>query len=224
MSKRILSIRTLQIVDESPDTSYLGEYSDTRESQWSIDRKHSPDCQSLNPTNDETVERLERALNSLFAFRCKASESGDDEQWQAISDAEDILIQAQDDVTACDCDESGDWTRNEYRYFNPSQNYSDCTPDEIRTYIAQDYQRMERLNAGDWSYIGIRAEAEVTVDDTVQTVSSGGLWGIESDSDSQYIASVASDELASLRDILHELGFSKRAIATACKDLVEVGA
>ncbi len=74
------------------------------------------------------------------------------------------------------------------------------------------------LCRGDCGYVGIRVDAEVQFgSDVVQRVTSGGLWGIESDSDKSYFEEVEGDELAALRTILGEMGFSKRAIATACK-------
>ena len=45
-SKRILSVTVKRMVDDSPDTSWLGEYSDTRKSEFSIDRAHAEDCAS----------------------------------------------------------------------------------------------------------------------------------------------------------------------------------
>lgn len=94
--------------------------------------------------------------------------------------------------------------------------------DVVRGYVAQDFDRMESLYAGNWSYIGIRAEAKIVVNGTIQTISSGGLWGIESDSDESHFAEVGADELADLRTTLHEMGFSKRAIASACKDIEKI--
>jgi hypothetical protein len=220
MSKRILSIRTITETDTDPDTSYLGQYSHSA-SEFSINRCHTLDC-AINGDTSATVDRLERAIAYLDQQRLGAMVD-DELTYTSVSEAQDILIQAQEDATACDCEQSGDWTRGELQYFTPNVgNYKGLPDSKIREYVSQAYQRMERLNAGDWSYIGIRVEAEIVVDDTAQTVSSGGLWGIESDA--EYIASVIQDELSDLRGTLHELGFSKRAIATACKDLQEVGA
>ena len=126
----------------------------------------------------------------------------------------------------CGCGESGDMLRNEYRYFNPSFNYvdksgkllPDNTAEEVRKYVRQDYARMQAANRGDWCYMGVRAEAQVQLDgDLRQTVISGGLWGIESDSDESYFADVEREELAVLRSQLQAIGFSRRAIAAAFK-------
>src|ERR1039458_3189262 len=97
----------------------------------------------------------------------------------------------------CDCGERGDAGRNEYRYFNGNvENYKGLSEAGIRKHIREDYDRMERLNRGDWCYMGIRAEAEIRVPDMQtcnmrnvaslsQTITSGGLWGVESDSRSE---------------------------------------
>jgi hypothetical protein len=64
--------------------------------------------------------------------------------------------------------------------------------------------------------VGVVAHATVQLRGYLtQQVRSGGLWGIESDSDGSYLAEVAKDELAELRKELHAMGFSKRAIAAA---------
>ena len=123
----------------------------------------------------------------------------------------------------CDCGERGDMERGELRYFNGNvENYKDGTPDKIREYVARDYERMERLNRGDWCYIGVRAEAEILFPSgsasIVQEIVSGGLWGVESDSDGSYLKQIQDEQLSELREQLHGLGFSKRATARAVKD------
>ena len=81
---------------------------------------------------------------------------------------------------------------------------------------------MESLNEEQWLFIGIRACADVTFSDGVrQSIYSGGLWGIESDSEESYLKEIESEELADLRQTLYELGFSKRAIATAVKERMD---
>src|SRR6266550_3975171 len=164
--KRILKVTLKRMIDEDPDTSWLGKYSDTRTSELSIDRAHDLDC---------------------FA------NTGAEEQE--------------------DCPCIGDeWNRREYRYFNPSFNYVDKsgralpenTPDEVRKYVRQDYERMESLNRGNWCFIGIRAEAEVIANvkvdgpdkwhGTVQRISSGGLYGIESDSGKEHFEETIREE------------------------------
>lgn len=165
--RKIYSVKVRHIIDESPDTSWLGEYSDHKTSPYSIDRN-----------------------------------------------------------------ESGDMQRGQYRYFNPSFNYVDKngealpgnTPDEVRKYVAQDYDRMESLNSGYWCFMGIRAEAEVGVSldggqsFKLDTLTSGGLWGVESDSDNTYIKQEEENQLSELKDVLRAYGFGRTTITTAIKN------
>jgi hypothetical protein len=78
---------------------------------------------------------------------------------------------------------------------------------------------MERLKRGDWSFIGVRADAEISIDGIRQDISSGGLYGIESDSDAVCFAETETEELASLRSQLRALGFGTRAISSAFKNV-----
>jgi hypothetical protein len=126
----------------------------------------------------------------------------------------------------CDCGERGDAERGEFRYFNGCvENYKGESPENIRKYVRRDYERMERLNRGDWYYVGVRAEAEILVPSgdasVVQEITSGGLWGIESDSDATYLKEIVAEELSSLRKQLRAVGFSTRAITAACKDTTQ---
>lgn len=104
--------------------------------------------------------------------------------------------------------------RREHTFFIPAMTGAETgNPDSPK----QDYERMEALNRGDWGYIGIIAKAQVWNPQTqvTQVVRSGGLWGIESDSGKEYLASVELEELAGLKDELIALGIGERAITHA---------
>jgi len=248
--KRILSVTVRRMFDDSPDTSHMGEYANRPANEFAIDRAHSQDCESIRPpfesdgewsawngTAEESLERVRTFLENYQANEDHwSSPNGCHEDCPACADEEpyneaiETVWELEKHAGDCDC-HGGDLGRNEYRYFNPSFNYvrkdgkpaDGLTADEVRKYVRQDYDRMESLNAGDWCYIGIRAEAKVQVTgDTVQRISSGGLWGIESDSDRSYFDEVQKDELANLKTELLALGFSTRAIATAFKNVEEV--
>lgn len=215
--KRIHSVTIKRMVDDSPDTSWLGEYANSPTSEYSIDRKHSLDCpiNTGNHTRDDYSETHAFALDSQdFCSQCDMTH----EQGK-------LAICPDYDITEdCDCGERGDMGRHEYRYFNPSDNYKGETPENTRKYVRQDYERMESLNRGDWCFIGIRADAEVDLPGgrlarISQQITSGGLWGIESDSDQSYIESVEQEELSSLRSQLEAIGFSKRAISAAFRNV-----
>lgn len=263
--KRIAKVTVKRMTDESPDTSYLGEYSNRAETDYAIDRRHSIDCpvnagtdgKSLWFTSSSgrielqmTMEQAESASHSgecdedvrelskvpaiaeqltkidpvLLSAELKEYGAWDDEE-RADHDQnlQRILWLAAGDITeqeGCDCGERGDIERGELRYFNGNvENYAGESPEDIRKYVRQDYERMERLNRGDWAYIGIRAHAEIIVDGVLQDISSGGLWGVESDSDRAYLAEIDGEQLAELRDQLRALGFGTRAISAALRNV-----
>ena len=218
ITKRISKVTVKRIVDTDPDTSYLGEYSNDAETEYAIDRKHSQDCQNLEENHRQAVDQLERVIAYLETVR-QAGEPPENVYWSAADESQDVLIELQDELQECDCN-GGDMERNKYRYFNGNvENYTGNTPEDIRKYVRQDYERMERLNRGDWCYIGIRAEAKIMIDNVCQKITSGGLWGVESDSSREYFAEIEAEELYELRKQLTAVGFSKRAIATACKNI-----
>ena len=224
-TKRILSIKVERITDETPDSSYLGEYARSPKGDYSIDRKHSLDCCLNNPrVNQPAIDQLERVHCYLEQERSHASDLYDrygtmeaSERYDAVDSAQDLITESQDSMAECDCEESGDWSHKELQYFNTSGNYTGEPVANIIAYTKQDYQRMEAYNNGDWQYLGIRVKAEIQIGDTCQNISSGGLWGVESDSEDSYLKEVEQEELSSLRQTLYDLGFSKRAIAAAVK-------
>ena len=124
------------------------------------------------------------------------------------------------------------WNYKYRRYFNPSSNYVDTdgtilcdensedmdTAENVRKYVREDYARMEGLDVGNWYYLGVRADATVCITgDLCQKITSDGCWGIESDTD--YWKEVAKEQLAELKSQLLALGFSRRAISVAFRDV-----
>lgn len=170
------------MVDESPDTSWLGEYSDKAAGDYSIDRAHDPDCPHNDPAADFTQTHDWDETQGVCR---KCSET----------DCSAICPKYM-----CDCNNGGDvyWNRREYRYFNTSGNYKGEPLVDIVTHTKQDYARMERLNTGDWSFIGIDARAKIVIGGVCQTIASGGLWAIESDSEDSYLKEEEQNQLAEL--------------------------
>jgi len=86
-------------------------------------------------------------------------------------------------------------------------------PIRIRRYIKQDYRRLNSYGDS-WIMMGCVAEAEVkykignTENYRVEVLSSGGLWGIESDSDDDHKTSIAWQELDDLKAHLEKFGVS----------------
>lgn len=95
------------------------------------------------------------------------------------------------------------------------------------SYLEQDCfapEGAERLaKYGDtWSCVGLRVDAVIVVNGVLQTITSAGLWGIESDSGDGYFEQVWAEELAQLTDQLEELGFTAEEISDAPTEKVEV--
>lgn len=113
-----------------------------------------------------------------------------------------------------DREKNGDRGRGEYRYFIAAMSADETgNPESVK----QDYARMEALNRGEWSYVGVIAASEVTLpgSDVSQKIRSSGLWGIESDSGADYFAEVEEQELDALRGELAAAGFGPRQIEHA---------
>jgi hypothetical protein len=75
---------------------------------------------------------------------------------------------------------------------------------------AADRERLDAFREGSWHLIGIQAAANVLIPLgchlVTQTVTSPGLWGIESDSDEAWLDEVYAEECASLIAMLSAIG------------------
>ena len=77
-------------------------------------------------------------------------------------------------------------------------------------YTKQDKKRLDDYNRGIWEMIGIRAVATIHIPvngDTVkiQSIDSGGLFGIESDSSDDYIKDIGREQIAEVKNYLRIL-------------------
>ena len=80
-------------------------------------------------------------------------------------------------------------------------------------YAAENKKRLDSYGVT-WNHIGIKAVAEIhTSRDgrhyTINYIESGGLWGIESDSDEKYLKEIETEQIAELKDILDILGIKE---------------
>lgn len=189
-------MRIERAIDTDADTSHLGEYGD-RPGPCAIDRKMRGDAgqheyRYWNPSENHVPV-------------------GNPENWARVTDRE-VCKAIAANLPRCSVDpcvaigwparydraRAIAWLDNEY--------------------IEQDYRRMEALARGDWCYFGIVAKAEVRLTtDVLQTIRSGGLWGVESDSRDEYLGSVEREELADLRRQLVAIGCTNRQIDHAFK-------
>ena len=96
----------------------------------------------------------------------------------------------------------------------------DEDPDE--SFLDQDdfEDRREAYQRGDFAFVGVHAEADVVIEGVVQTLTSGGMWGVESDS-KEYIEEVAVEEYAALREILTSIGVSTSQVPVGDKKTIQ---
>jgi hypothetical protein len=82
----------------------------------------------------------------------------------------------------------------------------DLDPDV--SYLEQeDFEdRLAAHKRGDFNFVSARAEADVVIDGIPQTLQSGGLNGIESDSEQEYLDEIAAEEWKALRGVLKTVG------------------
>jgi hypothetical protein len=84
--------------------------------------------------------------------------------------------------------------------------------DEGEEYREENQKRLDAYDRGEWSYCGCYAVAHVSYpvtcagDRRLETLRSGGLWGIESNSGADYESEVQAEELADLKAHLEKFG------------------
>lgn len=115
-------------------------------------------------------------------------------------------------------------TTPEYHYGKNGSNWEHVSEEDIQriiknygsvwnaciAYTKQDKDRLEAYDRGIWEMIGIKAVATIHIpvdEDTIkiQTIDSGGLFGIESDSDDSYIQVIGREQIAEVKNHLRIL-------------------
>ena len=115
-------------------------------------------------------------------------------------------------------------TTPEYHYGTDGSNWAHVPEDDIQkvvkqygsiwnaciAYAKQDKERLDAYNRGDWKMIGIKAVATIHIPTNnnnvnVQNIYSKGLWGIESDSDDDYIKDIGREQIAEVKQYLRIL-------------------
>lgn len=81
-------------------------------------------------------------------------------------------------------------------------------PDPDASYLDQEEfeERARAYKQGDFGFVSVRAEAEVVIEGILQTLESGGLNGIESDSEQEYLDEIVTEEWKTLRNVLKTVG------------------
>jgi len=201
MKNKIKSITVQSEVDECPDFSFLGEYTESSDT-WNVVVQTGEYVRKI-----EQRQELVDTLNDWISdFR---DNNADPDMIQRYRIRRKKIIDSGDM-------EHPSFNGSHYRYFKPYAGGEKPGTPEYKKYAMQDFERMEAHNNDHWCFIGIIATAEiVTENGTIQRIHSGGLWGIESDSGEEELLSTAQDEIAALKDELLSLGFSERAVTRA---------
>lgn len=207
-------------IDDSPDTSYIGEYTKSRDT-WNIDRE-TGEYVAKEMQLSRIIEALENRIDCPADYPVAVktvdnNSSAENAELVAWLNHQNTRLQS---LKAIDLHQHPTG-HGEYRYFKPYAGGKTEGTTDYRKYGKQDFENMESLNNGNWWYVGIMANAEiVTTSGTRQVIRSGGLWGIEDhcNKDSRsYINEEAKNQLAYLSTELASLGFSQQAINRAIK-------
>lgn len=148
---KIMKIRIVTMVDEWPDFTFIGEYTDDLK-RGVIVRQYNEYYEKLTKKQKENIHRR----------------------------------------------------RNEFIAFKPYSGGEKTGSAEYYEYGMQDYKRAESYNNNEWYFMGIQARAQLlnTETSTLHTISSSGLWGIESDSDESYLNTLKKEMLDDLKSEL----------------------
>lgn len=192
MSK-LLEVKIKALIDESPDTSWLGEYTDKAE-PWNICR-HCGEYLHDAEKGSERKAAIEADLGDMLDdTNCLQYEP---DFWANVGRLRHELTT----LTEHDCPHFN----REYNCFKPYAGGEEEGTEDYRKNGLQDFKRMEELNRGDWNFIGIVAKAIIQMSNGhVQVPRSAGIWGIESDS-GDYLNEVGQEQLEELKAELVEL-------------------
>jgi hypothetical protein len=96
-------------------------------------------------------------------------------------------------------------------YLGDADNYAGINADEAAKYLAQDRERLDAYNRGEWWCEGVRAVAKIIIPTSIEggwiatdEIRSPGIWGVESDSDESHFAELAKEEMHQLHEILRD--------------------
>lgn len=180
----VLSVQ--QVHDDDPDTSYLGQWTDDAD-DWCIIRATGEYVAKVHQR-----ARIIEALRDRIDYCAEYYTEPDAPEYAAKMRARLARIEASGETKL-------PGRGREYRFFKPADNGEAEGSAEYCKYGLQNWKRIERLNNGDWHYVGITVTVTLTnADGFEREISSGGLWGIESDS-GKYLMDVAREQMEEIR-------------------------
>lgn len=223
---KLESVKIKTMVDESPDLSTMGDYTDMAD-DWVICRhcgQYLKHAETYDRITDAVYEDMIDVGNDQYHTKNEA-------KWERLESIYNALNAAWQKLKKRrhDCYKS---TR-EFNYFKPYAGGEKPGSKLFIFYGLGDFERAESYNNGQWHYMGMHAEAIVSykLDHTpypmahnsrrLETLQSGGLWGIESDVDESHLREVAGEELADLKAHLEKFNVDLSQWEEKTKDLLE---
>jgi hypothetical protein len=199
---RIEIIKVQHILDSDPDTSFIGEYTDKAD-EWNICR-HCGEYLFDAEAGNRKVEDLE---NEVHELQDALNEFSSGEKGNGYIKTKNKILELEKEIKSIELHDCYSYSR-EYDYFRPYSGGEEEGTEEYIKYGKQDFKRMEEYTRGEWCFIGINAYAEVSYsigngNRRLETFTSSGLWGIESDS-GEYLEEVAEEELTDLKSHLEQ--------------------
>jgi hypothetical protein len=170
---KLLNVKVIHTLDESPDTSCIGQYTDrVMPGKGQIIRVGEHYGEFLDEMDDENFDMPE--------------------------------------------------SRRECRFFIPYAGGIGPEEEDFKKYALQDFNEMESLNNGEWFFMGIFATAEVlTPSGMTQYFRSGGLWGIQSNSEFGYLSEVAEEEIKNLQAELKSFNIPLRGFKKMAQEAID---
>jgi len=108
--------------------------------------------------------------------------------------------------------DAGEFTIAREKIGNRGYKYFCAENVENKEQSLENYQLYEKFNDGGWCLLYVYAEAQVVIGGIIQKIRSGGLGGIESESDKIYLEEIAKDEIFQLKQVLLEIGVPQEEI------------
>ena len=187
---KLRSVKIKRIIDYDADTSDLGEYTDD-DDDFNI-------CRHCGEFIID-AERYNRIIDLMDSEYESAEQEIENEKTWEIFDFAFLAVHNKFADKMHDCPHDS----RAYNNFKPYAGGEEAGTKEYYEYGLQDFKRMEGLEHGDWHFVGVIAEAVVeyeteTGNYRLETLTSSGLWGIESDAE-DYLEEIEGEELASLK-------------------------
>lgn len=212
IEKNDLEYEVKIVLDEYPDLSWLGEFTDKCPDKNYIDRKdgyfigfdgvmyHTFKPEELPDGDDTPDDELIKLLEGIYPNHEIIEIYGSDNGFALGYDGIEIEFTAREILGIYGLDVPSWYERNSYRYWISGTGLSPSTDeetinkygkDELLKYALQDYRRLYDYERGGWWMQGVIVSLN-GVD--------ASLWGVESDASKEYLQEVINDLIAEVNN------------------------